>query len=100
MRKLLVPAILAALVIFAGSGVFAGDTKTAVPDKVTIDDCVVKRSAVEFPHGAHAEKFACDSCHHTSEGLTATSAVEVATCGSCHTSPEVADTPKCAEMSM
>lgn len=69
------------------------------PDKVTIDDCVAKKSAVAFPHGEHAKSIACDTCHHTQKGLKAGEATEVQTCGSCHTTPEKAETLKCSEMS-
>ncbi len=72
-----------------------------VPETITIDDCVAKKSAVEFPHKAHFELTACVTCHHTSEGLTAetVASMEVAKCGSCHNEPENAETPKCSEMS-
>jgi hypothetical protein len=99
MRKLFVPAALAALVLLAGTGLYAAAAKSA-PEKITLDACVAKRSAVEFPHGAHAKAIACDTCHHTSKGLTATSTMEVPTCASCHNEPEKATTPKCSEMSM
>ncbi|KAB2963079.1 MAG: cytochrome c3 family protein [Thermoanaerobaculia bacterium] len=90
---------LALLAVFATSAGFAATAKEA-PATVTIDDCVVKKAAVEFPHGTHAEKIACNACHHTQENLKADSTEEVATCASCHTAPEKAETPKCSEMSL
>ena len=97
MRKYM-PFVLAALVILAGSTFIAG--AATPPEKVKIDDCVTKKSAVEFPHGAHVKAIAeCKTCHHTQPALTATSTEKVETCGSCHTAPEKAETPKCSEMS-
>ena len=97
MRKYM-PFVLAALVILAGSTFIAG--ASTPPEKVTIDDCVAKKAAVEFPHGAHVKAVAeCKTCHHTQPALTATSGEKVETCGSCHTAPEKAETPKCSEMS-
>jgi hypothetical protein len=69
------------------------------PETVTIDDCVSKKSAVEFPHAAHFEVTECTTCHHTDEGLTADSGTAQA-CGECHVSPEAAETPECSQMSM
>jgi len=85
-------AMLFAVVVMAGE----------VPDAATIDDCVAKKSAVEFPHAAHVEAAECTACHHTDEGLTADSAggMEVQACGACHTTPEEATTPECSQMSM
>ena len=71
-----------------------------VPEVITIDDCMNKKSAVEFPHAAHWEVTECTTCHHTQEGLTADSGEEVQPCGSCHNEPEDAETPKCSEMSL
>ncbi len=84
-------------VLFAGMAM-AGEA----PESMTIDDCVAKKSAVEFPHAAHYEVTECTTCHHTSEGLTADSAagMEVQACGACHTDPEEATTPACSQMSM
>jgi len=72
------------------------------PESATIDDCVDKKAAVEFPHAAHFELTECTTCHHTAEGLTAESVggMEVATCGTCHTTPEEATTPECSQMSL
>ena len=97
MRKYL-PFALAVLVILAGTTFIAG--AATPPEKVKIDDCVAKKAAVEFPHGAHVKAIAeCKTCHHTQPALTATSGEKVETCGSCHTAPEKAETPKCSEMS-
>ena len=97
MRKYL-PFALAVLVVLAGSTLIAG--AATPPEKVTIDDCVAKKAAVEFPHGAHVKAIAeCKTCHHTQPALTATSGEKVETCGSCHVTPEKAETPKCSEMS-
>ena len=97
MRKYL-PFALAVLVVLAGSTLIAG--AATAPEKVTIDDCVAKKAAVEFPHGAHVKAIAeCKTCHHTQPALTATSGEKVETCGSCHVTPEKAETPKCSEMS-
>ena len=97
MRKYL-PFALAVLVVLAGSTLIAGAAPP--PEKVTIDDCVAKKAAVEFPHGAHVKAIAeCKTCHHTQPALTATSGEKVETCGSCHVTPEKAETPKCSEMS-
>lgn len=84
---------------FAATALVAVPASQA-PDKVTIDDCVAKKAAVAFPHGEHAKTIACATCHHTQQDLKAGAAVEVQTCGSCHTTPEKAETPKCSEMSM
>lgn len=72
------------------------------PESTTIDDCVAKKAAVEFPHAAHFEVTECSTCHHTNEGLTAESVgdTEVQSCGACHTTPEEATTPECSQMSL
>jgi hypothetical protein len=98
MRKWIVPAGLVCAV-FAATALVAVPASQA-PDKVTIDDCAAKKSAVAFPHGEHAKALACDTCHHTQKGLKAGDATEVQTCASCHVNPEKAETPKCGEMSM
>jgi hypothetical protein len=77
-----------------------GVTAKEAPETITLDDCVAKRSAVEFPHAAHAELGACTACHHTQEGLTAGSDTVVQPCSECHTAPEKAETPKCSELSL
>lgn len=90
---------LAIVTVFAAGVVYAA-TAAQAPDKVTIDDCVAKKSAVEFPHKLHVDGgIACKTCHHTQENLTATSTEEVQTCGACHTTPEKAETPVCSQMS-
>ena len=97
MRKTFMPLTIAALVILAGSTFGAG--AATPPEKATIDDCVAKKSAVEFPHGAHAKRLECKTCHHTQETLSLTSTDKVETCGTCHVTPAQAETPKCSEMS-
>jgi Class III cytochrome C family len=82
------------------AGVVYAATAAQAPEKITIDDCVAKKTAVEFPHKAHIDgNIACTTCHHAQEGLTATSTMEVQACGACHTTPEKADTPVCSQMS-
>jgi hypothetical protein len=71
-----------------------------IPETTTIDDCADAKAAVEFPHKAHFDLVDnCTVCHHTNEGLTLENAaeMEVKSCGACHTEPEKAETPKCAE---
>lgn len=93
MRKLLAP--FACLAFLVATAVFAG---TAAPEKATIDDCVAKKAAVEFPHKAHVDRdIACATCHHNSPDLKAGG--EAQACGACHVTPEKAETPKCSEMS-
>ena len=79
-------------------GAMAGEP----PESTTIDDCVDKKAAVEFPHAAHYEVTECTTCHHTDEGLTADSVggMDVQVCGACHTTPEEATTPECSQMSL
>lgn len=97
MRKFFPLALVAAFVI-AGTALIAVPASQA-PDKVTIDDCVTKKSAVEFPHGEHAKHIECATCHHTQKELKAGAAIEVKTCGTCHVTPEAAETPVCSQMS-
>lgn len=97
MRKYL-PYVLGCLVVLAGTALVAVPANQ-LPETVTIDDCVAKKSAVEFPHKAHAERLECKTCHHTQESLTADSSEEVKTCGTCHVTPEAAETPICTQMS-
>ncbi len=80
--------------------VVSAKTPSEAPEAMTLDDCMNKRSAVEFPHAAHFELAECVTCHHTQEGLSAEADMEVETCGSCHNEPEAAETPKCSEMSL
>lgn len=98
MRKFLAPLGIVCLVVLGTAALFATPANQA-PEKSTIDDCVAKKSAVEFPHQAHAEKLACKTCHHTQADLTAESTVAVESCGSCHNTPEKAETPVCSQMS-
>jgi hypothetical protein len=84
-----------ATLLFVGAFVVAGTDEV-----MTLDGCGEKKAAVEFPHGAHQAVTECTTCHHTSEGLTAESDMEVKTCQSCHLNPEAAETPSCSEMSM
>jgi len=92
---------IAGLVVLMCAG-FAVAMAAAPPDEVTLDDCQSKQAAVKFPHKAHIAVTDCVTCHHTQAGLTAetATATEVQKCGSCHTKPEKAETPKCAEMSL
>jgi len=97
MRKSLIGVALGIAVMLVTGIAMAGE----VPESTTIDDCVAKKSAVEFPHAAHFEVTECTTCHHTDEGLTAESVggMEVQACGACHTTPEEATTPECSQMS-
>lgn len=99
MRKSFLGFGLMMMAILFSVGLFAATAKEA-PEAITLDDCMDKKAAVEFPHKVHYEAFECTTCHHTQEGLTADSDMEVETCGSCHASPEAAETPACSEMSM
>jgi len=98
MRKSLLALGFGIVAIFCAVVVIAAEP----PESATIDDCVDKRVAVEFPHAAHFEATECTTCHHTTEGLTADSVggMEVQTCGACHTTPEEATTPECSQMSL
>jgi hypothetical protein len=100
MRKLLVVGGGFAVVLLAASLAFGAPAKQA-PETAKIDDCVAKRVAVEFPHAKHVTGgIACATCHHTQADLKAGTDVEVPSCGSCHSAPEKATTPKCAEMGL
>jgi hypothetical protein len=77
---------------------FAATAKES-PETIVIDDCASKQSPVTFPHKAHQELTQCVTCHHTQEGLTADSDMEVKPCSACHLEPEAAETPKCSQMS-
>jgi hypothetical protein len=92
--------ILSGLVLsLALTGVVIAATAGEAPETTTIDDCVIKKAAVEFPHKMHADELECTTCHHTQEGLTAESTEEVLACGGCHNEPEDAETPICSQMS-
>jgi hypothetical protein len=87
------------IVLFAVT--FAVGAAVKPPDEVVIDAAQAKKSAVTFPHADHVERLPdCTTCHHTSEGLTASSGQEVASCTSCHLDPEKAETPGMREMSL
>ena len=98
MRKSLLTLGLGIVAMLFAVVVVAGEA----PEATTIDDCVAKKAAVEFPHAAHYEVTECTTCHHTSEGLTADTAggMEVQACGACHTTVEEATTPECSQMSL
>lgn len=70
------------------------------PEHIVIDDCVNKKSAVEFPHAAHFDLTECSTCHHTQEGLTRDSEEKAKPCSECHNEPEKAGTPACSESSL
>jgi hypothetical protein len=71
------------------------------PDSVVIDAAAAKKGPVTFPHKEHVERVeSCDTCHHTSPGLTAAADTEVQKCSACHLDPEKAETPGMREMSM
>ena len=72
----------------------------AIPDTVTIDEAMSKKSAVTFPHAKHLEVGPCSTCHHTQENLTADNAAEAQKCSACHLDPEQPETPSMREMSM
>jgi hypothetical protein len=74
--------------------------RAAPPEHITIDDCVNKKSAVEFPHAAHFDKMECSTCHHTQENLTKDSTEEVKPCSECHNEPEKKSTPSCSQTSL
>lgn len=85
-----IAAAAAALLVFAAE----------MPETVTIDAAMDKKSAVEFPHAAHVEAgVSCDTCHHTQEGLTADGAAEVQKCSGCHLDPTEEGVPSMREMS-
>ena len=89
------------LVALVGSSVAMAATASEAPESVTLDGCASKRAAVEFPHQVHiGASIECVACHHTQEGLTATSDATVETCDSCHMNPADAATPDCAQMSL
>lgn len=97
MKNALYLASVLAFALVAGLALAA----TQPPDEVVIDEAADKRAPVTFPHAKHVETVDdCTACHHTSEGLTATSGQEVATCVSCHLDPEEAGTPGMREMSL
>ena len=97
MRKWLIGFAVTAMVLsVAGMAAVAGES----PETATIDDCVDKKAAVEFPHKAHFEVTECTTCHHTTEGLTADADLAVEPCSACHMEPEADTTPACSQMSL
>jgi|CXWL01.1.fsa_nt_gi hypothetical protein len=72
----------------------------APPENIKIDECMAKKTAVEFPHKAHFSVGECKTCHHTQADLKLGANVEVPKCSTCHLKPEKAETPSCTEMSM
>ena len=81
MRKSLVAiGIVIAALVFA-MPTLAASAKDA-PTDATIDGCMAKKSAVEFPHAAHFELTECATCHHTNDGLAAGSDMDVPSCAS------------------
>ena len=87
--SLVVAAVLCSVVVMAEA-----------PETITLDDCMSKKSAVEFPHAAHWEVTVCGTCHHTQAELTADTADSAKPCSECHVNPEAAETPACGEMSL
>ncbi|MCX7894806.1 MAG: cytochrome c family protein [Thermoanaerobaculum sp.] len=71
-----------------------------LPETVTLDKAKNKQAPVVMSHKLHAEKIACDTCHHTQKGLTAQTATEVPTCASCHLDPAKPEVPSMREMSL
>ena len=72
----------------------------SMPEHISIDDCVNKKSATEFPHTAHFEHMECSACHHTQENLSIDSVDPAKPCSDCHNEPEKAGTPGCSQMSL
>ena len=70
------------------------------PATVEIKAAAAKKGPVTFPHKKHADTIACDTCHHTDKGLTASATTEVKPCSTCHLKPTEANVPSMAEMSM
>jgi hypothetical protein len=89
-------AVTAASLLFLSAAAFLA---VAQSDEMSLDGCGEKKSAVAFPHKAHAELMECATCHHTQEGLTADSGDEVPTCKSCHLDPTEEGALDCAQMS-
>lgn len=87
------------LPVFAVAGMAAVLMAVQIPENITLDKAQAKQPPVAFPHKIHAEKYACDNCHHTQKGLTA-EAEKVETCISCHLDPEKAEIPSARQMSL
>lgn len=92
LKSAIIVGILAAFTSFA--------SQAAPPEHTTIDDCVIKKSAVEFPHAAHFELAECSTCHHTQEELTKETSDSTKPCAQCHNEPETAATPSCSQSSL
>lgn len=99
MQKFITRLAIGCLAVLVATVLGAATAKEA-PEKTTIDDCVVKKTAVAFPHAAHAKTLECKVCHHNQETLKADSTEVVKPCGECHTKVEKPETPACSEMSM
>lgn len=99
MRKWLL-GIAATAMVVSVAVVASAATVAEAPETATIDDCMDKKAAVEFPHKVHWELTDCTTCHHTSEGLTADADMEVQPCSACHVEPEAETTPDCSQMSL
>lgn len=97
-RSILILGVAAFALLVANVSLAA--TAADAPENVTIDQCMDKQAAVEFTHKAHWDRAECTACHHTQEGLTAESDMEVESCISCHKDPAEAETPNCTEMSL
>jgi len=97
MRRLLLTAATGFIAMFVACASLAAPTTP--PEHITIDDCVNKKSAVEFPHAMHFEKLECVTCHHTQETLSKETADQAKPCSECHVKPEEASTPICSQMS-
>lgn len=71
------------------------------PIETTIDAAADKREPVPFPHDQHATELveSCETCHHTTPGLTAETDEGVQACSDCHLDPE-GDVPGMREMSL
>ena len=95
MTKLKLALLAGAFALFPAVGSLA-----APPESIVIDDCVAKKSAVEFPHAAHFKDHECSTCHHTQEGLTKDSDEQVKPCSECHNEPEKKSTPSCSQSSL
>lgn len=72
-----------------------------VPETVVIAQAKNKQPEVVFPHKKHVDnKIACDRCHHTNKGLTATATAEVKPCAACHLDPEKPEIGSIRELSL
>ena len=98
MKKFATTLLSVLVVMLFATGAFAVKANQS-PAKITLDQAVKKQPAVTFDHAAHQKLTKCETCHHTQKGLTDKSTDEVATCASCHTTPEKATTSKISEMS-